>query len=218
MEERVLTQNEHERAVKLLNELKSQRIITKESATAPVTPERKVIATKTPAREVIEKKAKEPAASSPIRYFVTAKKKTETSTPVISRNRSPSTSVKRTSKKSKQAGFTTRFSKKPAATCSQCSQEIKGASVDYNDAQWHEQCFICKKCGDPLQEGNFLEKDKEFTCFRCVAAFPNICICCEQLVIGTVVIGKNNTWQLDHFRCGNCRNALKEHYYDVKGS
>ncbi|ELP93135.1 lim domain, putative [Entamoeba invadens IP1] len=53
--------------------------------------------------------------------------------------------------------------------CEKCGEVIIGRIARVDGKVWHPNCFVCSKCGTPL-EGDFIEKDGKRLCFLCSKA------------------------------------------------
>jgi len=38
---------------------------------------------------------------------------------------------------------------------------------EYKGKQWHEQCFCCKVCMQPIGNKSFIPRDQEVVCVQC---------------------------------------------------
>jgi hypothetical protein len=99
--------------------------------------------------------------------------------------------------------------------CSVCSKAISGGYTTADGVSFHNSCFNCCTCGQPIQGQYYREKDKIY----CVNDIPmtNSMVCkrCgETIELGTNYLEcRNSTYHRECFSCIECDVPLSTHFY-----
>eukprot|EP00918_Siedleckia_nematoides_P085291 GHVU01187499.1.p1 GENE.GHVU01187499.1~~GHVU01187499.1.p1 ORF type:complete len:283 (+),score=35.71 GHVU01187499.1:164-1012(+) len=98
-----------------------------------------------------------------------------------------------------------------AARCDGC-QDIFRAGMkkyEYKGKQWHEQCFCCKVCQQPIGNKSFIPRDAEVVCVPCYEEnFAQRCMACNGVINKGGITYKSTPWHRDCFTCNNCKKIL----------
>lgn len=55
---------------------------------------------------------------------------------------------------------------------------------EYKAKQWHEQCFCCKVCKEPIGSKSFIPRDQEVICVNCYDLnYAQRCMKCDQVSV-----------------------------------
>ncbi|XP_023244352.1 four and a half LIM domains protein 2-like [Centruroides sculpturatus] len=98
-----------------------------------------------------------------------------------------------------------------ATRCVKCGEKFKAGTrkMEYKDKQWHENCFYCVVCTNPIGTKNFIPKDNDIYCMTCYERkFTIYCIKCNQVISVSGVTFRNEHWHRECFCCTNCQTYL----------
>ena len=63
--------------------------------------------------------------------------------------------------------------------------------MEYKTRQWHERCFVCCVCSNPIGTKSFIPKENDIYCTSCYEdKFATKCVKCGK-VIKIFLISKN---------------------------
>ncbi|XP_047358647.1 four and a half LIM domains protein 2 isoform X13 [Vespa velutina] len=81
--------------------------------------------------------------------------------------------------------------------------------MEYKTRQWHEKCFCCVVCKNPIGTKSFIPREQEIYCAGCYEdKFATRCVKCNKIITSGGVTYKNEPWHRDCFTCSNCNNSL----------
>lgn len=102
--------------------------------------------------------------------------------------------------------------------------------MEYKGRQWHELCFCCCICAEPIGTKSFIPKvsnhhpsssliiphlphlplqDNEIFCTQCYEdKFATRCIKCSKSINAGGVTYRNSPWHKECFTCTNCNTCL----------
>ncbi|CAD1470321.1 unnamed protein product [Heterotrigona itama] len=81
--------------------------------------------------------------------------------------------------------------------------------MEYKTRQWHEKCFCCVVCKNPIGTKSFIPREQEIYCAACYEdKFATRCVKCNKIITSGGVTYKNEPWHRDCFTCSNCNNSL----------
>ncbi|XP_054988150.1 four and a half LIM domains protein 1-like [Sorex araneus] len=105
------------------------------------------------------------------------------------------------------------FDKFGANICEECHKPIcvESKEVQYNNHYWHDTCFLCSLCAQPVSEDTFAVKDNKIYCNKCSLLDSNtLCRGCLQLIkTGEESVEYNGiVWHKDCFTCSNCHQVI----------
>jgi len=98
-----------------------------------------------------------------------------------------------------------------ASRCDKCHQIFKPGTkkLEYRGQQFHEHCFTCYSCSQPIGTKSFIPKDQKSFCVPCYEEhFATKCTRCLKVISQGGVTYKNQPWHRECFTCTNCKNSL----------
>ncbi|XP_029622729.1 four and a half LIM domains protein 2 isoform X3 [Salmo trutta] len=76
------------------------------------------------------------------------------------------------------------YSHEYSSKCSTCKKTIMPGSrkMDYKGNSWHETCFLCHRCQQPIGTKSFIPKDNGYFCVSCFEKqFAYQCCACKKV-------------------------------------
>ncbi|VDD74872.1 unnamed protein product [Mesocestoides corti] len=76
------------------------------------------------------------------------------------------------------------FDEKFAARCDGCGKTFKAAmrKYEYKGGAWHEECFLCAECHQPIGAKSFIPRGGDIICVQCYEdKFAQKCAKCEAV-------------------------------------
>jgi len=98
-----------------------------------------------------------------------------------------------------------------AARCDGCGGLFKAGmkKFEYKGKQWHEQCFCCKVCLQPIGSKSFIPRDQEVVCVPCYEEqYAQRCLKCNGVINKGGITYKNTPWHRECFMCTQCNKQL----------
>ncbi|XP_067133704.1 four and a half LIM domains protein 2-like [Centruroides vittatus] len=98
-----------------------------------------------------------------------------------------------------------------AIRCDECGEIFRAGTkkMEYKGKQWHEQCFCCVVCKNPIGTKSFIPRDNDIFCTTCYEQkFSTRCIKCNQIITTGGVTYRNEPWHRECFCCINCQTCL----------
>ncbi|XP_022708439.1 four and a half LIM domains protein 2-like isoform X1 [Varroa jacobsoni] len=98
-----------------------------------------------------------------------------------------------------------------ASRCDGCSEVFRAGTkkMEYKGHQWHEKCFCCVVCKNPIGTRSFIPRDNDIYCTQCYEEkFATRCIKCNQIIQSGGVTYRNEPWHRECFCCSNCNTCL----------
>ncbi|XP_046848795.1 transforming growth factor beta-1-induced transcript 1 protein-like isoform X3 [Xenia sp. Carnegie-2017] len=97
-----------------------------------------------------------------------------------------------------------------AKKCKQCGQAVLEDGITYDNEIWHNACFVCHNCKQPLSTRKFLLRDGLRYCNICYEdMFAKQCHSCGKKIKGGAYLTTNNLfWHSDCFKCADCHIDL----------
>ncbi|XP_023700153.2 four and a half LIM domains protein 1b [Paramormyrops kingsleyae] len=95
--------------------------------------------------------------------------------------------------------------------CHGCYKPIPPGSqnVEYKNNVWHEDCFTCYQCKQPIHSQSFLTKGENIYCSPChEKKFAKHCVHCKQAITSGGVTYQDQPWHSKCFVCHSCRKPL----------
>ncbi|XP_012691238.1 four and a half LIM domains protein 1b [Clupea harengus] len=102
-------------------------------------------------------------------------------------------------------------SREDAPRCHCCYKPILAGSenVDYKGNVWHEDCFTCYQCKQPIRSQSFMTKNDNVYCTHChEKKFAKHCFSCKQAITTGGVNYQDQPWHSECFVCTKCRKPL----------
>jgi len=101
-------------------------------------------------------------------------------------------------------------------SCKWCRKVITGEAIPYKGDLYHEECFTCSVCANPIEGGGFVERDGLLFCKSChggaTASSSNVCGRCNQNISGTYTAALGKYFHADCFVCAGCSGSLSGGY------
>ncbi|XP_061899765.1 four and a half LIM domains protein 2-like [Entelurus aequoreus] len=98
-----------------------------------------------------------------------------------------------------------------SAKCSACLRTILPGSkkMEHKGNSWHESCFTCKSCQQPVGTRSFVQKDANNYCLGCYGKhFALQCVHCEKPITTGGVSYYDQPWHKECFVCIGCKQQL----------
>ncbi|XP_064628367.1 prickle planar cell polarity protein 3-A-like isoform X2 [Lineus longissimus] len=98
-----------------------------------------------------------------------------------------------------------------APRCDCCGDVFKAGmkKFEYKNKQWHETCFCCLVCKQPIGSKSFIPKDNDVVCIPCYEdQFAQRCLACNGVINKGGVTYKNSPFHRECFVCNNCKKEL----------
>ena len=81
--------------------------------------------------------------------------------------------------------------------------------MEYKTRQWHEKCFVCCTCKNPIGTKSFIPKEHDIYCAKCYEEkFATKCIKCSKVITQGGVTYRNDPWHRECFTCTHCQKSL----------
>ncbi|KAM7541669.1 hypothetical protein Aperf_G00000011958 [Anoplocephala perfoliata] len=103
------------------------------------------------------------------------------------------------------------FDEKFAARCDGCGKTFKAAmrKYEYKGGAWHEECFLCAECHQPIGAKSFIPRGNDIICVQCYEdKFAQKCVKCQAVINKGGITYKGQPWHKECFLCANCNNQL----------
>ena len=71
-----------------------------------------------------------------------------------------------------------------AARCDACREVFRAGmkKMEYKTRQWHEKCFVCCVCNNPIGTKSFIPKENDIYCTTCYEdKFATKCVKCNKV-------------------------------------
>jgi len=98
-----------------------------------------------------------------------------------------------------------------AARCDACRDVFKAGmkKMEYKTRQWHEKCFTCVVCVNPIGTKSFIPKENDIYCTGCYEdKFATKCVKCKKVITSGGVTYRNEAYHRECFTCTNCTKTL----------
>ncbi|XP_026328778.1 prickle planar cell polarity protein 3 isoform X1 [Hyposmocoma kahamanoa] len=98
-----------------------------------------------------------------------------------------------------------------ASRCDGCGDVFRAGTkkMEYKTRQWHEKCFCCVVCKNPIGTKSFIPREQEIYCAGCYEdKFATRCVKCNKIITQGGVTYKNEPWHRECFTCTNCNTSL----------
>ncbi|XP_071314610.1 four and a half LIM domains protein 1a isoform X1 [Trachinotus anak] len=95
--------------------------------------------------------------------------------------------------------------------CQACYKVVMPGSknVEYKKKVWHEECFTCFECKQPIRTQSFLAKGDDIYCASCNdKKFSKQCFHCKQAITSGGISYQDQPWHSECFVCRTCRKSL----------
>ncbi|KAJ7304482.1 hypothetical protein JRQ81_012047 [Phrynocephalus forsythii] len=74
-----------------------------------------------------------------------------------------------------------------SSQCVACQQVVMPGSrkLEYSGQTWHEHCFLCSSCQEPIGSRSFIPDQNDYYCVPCYESkFAPRCTCCKKALVG----------------------------------
>merc|ERR1711862_416128 len=98
-----------------------------------------------------------------------------------------------------------------ATRCDGCGDVFKAGmkKMEYKTRQWHEKCFVCCTCKNPIGTKSFIPKEHDIYCAKCYEEkFATKCIKCSKVITQGGVTYRNDPWHRECFTCSSCKSSM----------
>ncbi|XP_068701893.1 testin-like [Montipora foliosa] len=99
----------------------------------------------------------------------------------------------------------------PAKVCEACAGLFAPGEkkVGYQSKTYHEKCFTCDDCQQPIGTQQFVKKDDKRLCGKCFdSSYAKICVNCKTPIKSSLVKHDGNTYHSECFACYMCSQPL----------
>ncbi|CAI2736427.1 unnamed protein product [Schistosoma spindalis] len=103
------------------------------------------------------------------------------------------------------------YDEKFSPRCDGCKKIFKAGSrkYEYKGSTWHEECFTCIECKQPIGAKSFVPKDDGVVCVPCYEEkYSQKCCKCNKAIQKGGVTYKGQPWHKTCFLCTNCSCEL----------
>ncbi|KPP62974.1 four and a half LIM domains 2a-like [Scleropages formosus] len=103
------------------------------------------------------------------------------------------------------------YSSQYSAKCYECKTTIMPGSrkMEHKGNSWHETCFTCHRCQQPIGTKSFIPRENHNYCVPCYEKqFALQCVQCKKAIISGGVTYREQPWHKDCFLCTGCRQQL----------
>uniref|UniRef100_A0A6I8NWH3 Four and a half LIM domains 2 n=1 Tax=Ornithorhynchus anatinus TaxID=9258 RepID=A0A6I8NWH3_ORNAN len=103
------------------------------------------------------------------------------------------------------------YSREYSSKCSGCLKTIMPGTrkMEYKGNSWHETCFSCHRCQQPIGTKSFIPKDNQNFCVPCYEKqFAMQCVQCKKAIITGGVTYREQPWHKECFVCTGCKKQL----------
>jgi len=105
-----------------------------------------------------------------------------------------------------------------APKCGGCSLPITENYVSSLNLQWHPNCFVCKECQSPFNDGAFFEHEGFPYCETHYHALRgSLCAGCHKAISGRCITAMFRKFHPEHFVCSFCLKQLNKGTFKEQG-
>ncbi|XP_071957069.1 prickle planar cell polarity protein 3-B-like [Antedon mediterranea] len=98
-----------------------------------------------------------------------------------------------------------------ATKCNGCGLCFKPGTkkMEYKGKEWHDKCFKCKNCSEPIGTRSFIPREDVIYCLTCYEdKFATKCKGCKKVISDGGVTYRNEPWHRECFICSGCKTCL----------
>jgi LIM domain-containing protein 2 len=98
-----------------------------------------------------------------------------------------------------------------ALRCDACTNIFRAGmkKYEFKGKQFHEECFCCKVCRQPIGVKTFIPRDQEAVCVPCYEEqYAQRCIKCNGVINKGGITYKGTPWHRECFTCNGCNKVL----------
>uniref|UniRef100_H0WVZ0 Four and a half LIM domains 2 n=4 Tax=Strepsirrhini TaxID=376911 RepID=H0WVZ0_OTOGA len=103
------------------------------------------------------------------------------------------------------------YSHEYSSKCQECKKPIMPGTrkMEYKGSSWHETCFICHRCQQPIGTKSFIPKDNQNFCVPCYEKQHALqCVQCKKPITTGGVTYREQPWHKECFVCTACKKQL----------
>ncbi|KAK7893520.1 hypothetical protein WMY93_022672 [Mugilogobius chulae] len=103
------------------------------------------------------------------------------------------------------------YSNEYSAKCHACLKTIMPGSkkMEHKGNSWHENCFSCNRCQQPIGTRSFVQKEAHNYCLPCYEKqFALQCVHCKKPITTGGVNYRDQPWHKECFVCIGCKQQL----------
>uniref|UniRef100_A0A8D1S324 Four and a half LIM domains 2 n=2 Tax=Sus scrofa TaxID=9823 RepID=A0A8D1S324_PIG len=103
------------------------------------------------------------------------------------------------------------YSQEYSSRCQECRKAIMPGTrkMEYKGSSWHETCFTCHRCQQPIGTKSFIPKDGQNFCVPCYEKQHALqCIQCKKPITSGGVTYREQPWHRECFVCTACKKPL----------
>jgi len=103
------------------------------------------------------------------------------------------------------------YSHEYSSKCQECKKTIMPGTrkMEYQDSSWHETCFVCRRCRQPIGTRSFIPKDSQNFCVPCYEKqYALQCVQCQKPITTGGVTYREQPWHRECFVCTACKKPL----------
>ncbi|KAM4040768.1 four and a half LIM domains protein 5 isoform 1-T2 [Anomaloglossus baeobatrachus] len=103
------------------------------------------------------------------------------------------------------------YSNEYSAKCFNCKASIMPGSrkIEYKGCNWHETCFVCQGCQQPLGSKSFVPKHSSLYCVACYEKdFAQHCAACKKGITKDGISFEEQPFHRECFLCTGCKKKL----------
>ncbi|CAH2252645.1 four and a half LIM domains 2 [Pelobates cultripes] len=103
------------------------------------------------------------------------------------------------------------YSTEYSSKCFSCKATIMPGSrkMEYKGSNWHETCFVCQTCRQPIGHKHFIPKQSSIYCVSCYEKqYASQCKSCKKAITSGGISFQDQPWHSDCFMCTGCKRKL----------
>ncbi|XP_056335347.1 four and a half LIM domains protein 3b [Danio aesculapii] len=107
-----------------------------------------------------------------------------------------------------------------SSNCVACGKTVMPGSkrLEYEGCVWHEECFVCCGCEQPIGAQSFIPDKDEYYCVPCYEGrFAPRCAHCKQTLVQGGVTYRDEPWHKECFLCTGCKVQLAGQPFTTQG-
>ncbi|XP_063735963.1 four and a half LIM domains protein 3 isoform X1 [Eleginops maclovinus] len=103
-----------------------------------------------------------------------------------------------------------------SSKCVACDKVVMPGTrkLEYAGSTWHEGCFICNSCNQPIGSKSFIPDKDEHYCVTCYEdKFAPRCTRCKKTLAKGGVTYRDEPWHKECFVCTSCKTQLAGQHF-----
>ncbi|XP_006865926.1 PREDICTED: four and a half LIM domains protein 5 [Chrysochloris asiatica] len=111
------------------------------------------------------------------------------------------------------------YSNECSSKCFHCKKTIMPGSrkMEFKGNCWHETCFVCEHCRQPIGTKPLISKESGNYCVPCFEKeFAHYCNFCRKVITSGGITFHGQPWHKECFLCSGCRKELCEEEFMSK--